>query len=315
MAAADRTPAATIAALRPDGNSPATEALLGELKEKYGPALEAVLLYGSCLRSGNHFDGLLDLYLIVDDYRNTRQNPLLAFANRILPPNVFYLEGRAENRIVRAKYAILTLSDFKRGCQNWFHPYLWGRFAQPTALLFANSPATAAAIDRCQAAAAVRFIDAVVPCLPASFTLKTLWSTGLDLSYASELRPERPGQGERLYEAGKEYYDRLADTILPRSRFRPQPAAEGKDLYTARVPEPHRRRARQAWRLRSRQGKMLSLLRLTKAAFTFQGGFDYLAWKVERHSGLKLTAPAGRRHTFITFSRALWKAWRKKGFR
>jgi hypothetical protein len=29
-------------------------------------------------------------------------------------------------------------------------------------------------------------------------------------------------------------------------------------------------------------------MRLVKAAFTFQGGADYIVWKIERHSGEKI---------------------------
>jgi hypothetical protein len=35
----------------------------------------------------------------------------------------------------------------------------------------------------------------------------------------------------------------------------------------------------------SRKGKMLSVIRLAKATTTFAGGVDYLAWKINRHSG------------------------------
>ena len=40
--------------------------------------------------------------------------------------------------------------------------------------------------------------------------------------------------------------------------------------------------------LRRLAGKLLSALRLAKAAFTFQGGADYIVWKIERHSGKKI---------------------------
>ena len=42
------------------------------------------------------------------------------------------------------------------------------------------------------------------------------------------------------------------------------------------------------WKKRRGQGKRLSVLRLIKAAFTFRGGADYLAWKIERHSGVEV---------------------------
>ena len=34
-----------------------------------------------------------------------------------------------------------------------------------------------------------------------------------------------------------------------------------------------------------RRGKYLSVIRLAKASFTYAGGIDYLAWKINRHAG------------------------------
>ncbi len=41
------------------------------------------------------------------------------------------------------------------------------------------------------------------------------------------------------------------------------------------------------WPYRRFTGKLWSVARLLKAAFTFTGGADYIAWKIERHSGQK----------------------------
>ncbi|MCC2659180.1 MAG: hypothetical protein K0Q76_4288, partial [Panacagrimonas sp.] len=47
-------------------------------------------------------------------------------------------------------------------------------------------------------------------------------------------------------------------------------------------------------------GKPLNVLRLLKAACTFDGAADYAAWKVERHSGVKLElSPWQRRHPLL----------------
>ena len=35
-------------------------------------------------------------------------------------------------------------------------------------------------------------------------------------------------------------------------------------------------------------GKLLSVLRLMKASITFANGVDYIAWKIERHTGEKI---------------------------
>jgi len=40
-----------------------------------------------------------------------------------------------------------------------------------------------------------------------------------------------------------------------------------------------------SWFRRRAEGKMLSIIRLAKASFTFAGGADYIAWKINRHAG------------------------------
>jgi hypothetical protein len=58
--------------------------------------------------------------------------------------------------------------------------------------------------------------------------------------------------------------------------------------------------AQRAWASRRRRGKLLSVLRLLKAAFTFAAGADYLAWKISRHSGVEVKLkPWQRRHPIL----------------
>ena len=111
--------------------------------------IQAVLFYGSCLRSGDDRGGMIDLYVIVDRYRTAYRSWGLALLNRVLPPNVFYLEVNGEGRAVRAKYAVLSMADLERGTsRRWFHSYIWGRFAQPTAVLYARTPEAAERVHR-----------------------------------------------------------------------------------------------------------------------------------------------------------------------
>jgi hypothetical protein len=120
--------------------SPAIHTLADTLLDTYAGAVQAILFYGSCLRTGEDRGGLVDLYVLVDSYLAAYRRPILAALNKLLPPNVFYLEVPYEDRMVRAKYAILSLTDFKCGTSTrWFHSYIWGRFAQPVGLLYARN--------------------------------------------------------------------------------------------------------------------------------------------------------------------------------
>jgi hypothetical protein len=61
---------------------------------RYGDAAQAILFYGSCLRQRELGGLMLDFYLIVSDYREAYGRGWLAFANRMIPPNVFPFEHR-----------------------------------------------------------------------------------------------------------------------------------------------------------------------------------------------------------------------------
>ena len=169
--------------------SPAVNTLIDEILKRHGEAAKAILFYGSCLRTGDDLDGLVDLYLLVDDYRRANKNRFQAALNVLLPPNVYYLEKKFRGHTVRTKYAVLSMADFIKGTSmGWFHSYLWGRFCQPTALLFACSDGVAQQVFECFAQAGLTFVRRVLPEISPDFTARQLWGRGFTLSYGAELR-------------------------------------------------------------------------------------------------------------------------------
>jgi hypothetical protein len=91
---------------------------------------------------------------------------------------------------------------------------------------------------------------------------------------------------------------------------------ESRLLYHVDIPQHTRRLSRRGWLLRRLQGKILSLLRLIKAAFTFQGGADYIIWKLERHTGIPIeVTPEMRRHPLIYGWGLMWRLYRRGVFR
>jgi len=282
------------------------------LSSRY-PGTRAVLFYGSCLERRNVYDGLVDLYVLVEDYRRAYRSRLLAVANRLLPPNVFYLAADAPRGPIRVKYAVMELDHFLRATSpRWFHSYFWGRFSQPSVILAADDEARPL-VERALGQAVCTFLTRVVPVVPEEGTVKTLWQQGLRLSYQAELRPESSARLERLWLSAADYFQAVTRAA---AKALPFPFALTGDRYHARVPEAVRRRERRRWRLRRLQGKGLSVLRLMKAAFTFQGGVDYALWKIERHRGLRLeVSPFFRRHPFLALLFVGWKALRAGGVR
>ncbi len=288
------------------------------LAKKYGQAVQGILLYGSCLRAGTDKDGLVDCYVIVDQYASVYPSTWLALLNRWLPPNVFYGEVNLEERIVRMKYAVLSLEDFEQGVNpKWFHSYFWGRFAQPTAVMACPSQAMSQRIISGLERAVLTFLGNVVPQMPQQFSAKDAWSIGLALSYAAELRAESKGRIATLWDSNRAYYEQVAHATFS-AHFPKIKVIQRNDttMYEIEYSRWAHTKNRIAWTVRKVQGKMLSVLRLLKAAFTFQGGADYLIWKIERHSGVKIElTPAQRRHPIWAGLTTFWRLYRKGAFR
>lgn len=297
--------------------APVVHLLAEAVRDRHGAAVQAVLFYGSCLRSGDDRGGMVDLYVIVDRYRAAYGSWGLPLLNWMLPPNVFYLEVKGADRVVRSKYAVLSMDDFEHGTsRRWFHSYIWGRFAQPTAVLYARTPEAAARVHAALAQAVVTFLGRTIPCMAGPFSARELWLRGLTLSYRAELRAERPGKLAGLYHAAPDYYGRVTDAALPRLPFAVARAEGDPPRYDARLSAARRAACRAAWGIRSVQGKLLHLLRLLKGAFTFAGGLDYLLWKIERHTGVTVEVPARlKSHPILALCVLSWKLYRRGGFR
>lgn len=288
------------------------------LAKKYGQAVQGILLYGSCLRAGTDQDGLVDCYVIVDEYASVYPSAWLALLNRWLPPNVFYGEVNLEERIIRMKYAVLSIEDFERSVTpKWFHSYFWGRFAQPTAVMACPSQAMNQRIISGLGRAVLTFLGNVVPQMPQQFSAKDAWSIGLALSYGAELRAESKGRITTLWDSSQAYYEQVAHVTFS-AHFPKIKIIQRHDItmYEIEFSMVGYTKNRLAWTVRKVQGKILSILRLMKAAFTFQGGADYLIWKIERHSGVKIElTPAQRRHPIWAGLTTFWRLYRQGAFR
>ncbi len=238
------------------------------------PGARAVLFYGSCLREAQ-LDGLmLDFYLIVADYRAAYPARWLGFANRLIPPNVFPFAHHG----LSAKYAVLSEADFHRLCgPETRNVSVWARFAQPSRLVWS-----------CDEAASERAIAAVARAAPTLLGAAEAidgeapldwWRRAFSLTYSAELRAERGGRAASVVDADPERYTRFSQAAIAAIAI----GARGG-----------------GWARRRIEGKALSVLRLLKATFTFAGGIDYLAWKVNRHAGTQIViAPWQRRHPIL----------------
>lgn len=287
------------------------------LLERYGDVVVAVFAYGSCFRNRTD-EGLVDLCVLVDDYRSLPGPLWQQWLYRILPPTVFYLETSYGGRLLRAKYIVISSADFERGTSpRCFHSYLWGRFAQPTGVLYVRDEHGAQQAYKALAQAVVTFVGRVVPMLASTFDTRELWQQGLLLSYGTELRPERTDAVVRLVDDSLDYYEQVTRIGIECIRLDVRPVeADRTTGYHAVIPLSTRTITGLAWRVRKVQGKALNILRLLKGLFTFQSGRDYILWKIERHSGIKAEVPAHLRgHPWLATALILGKLYRRGAYR
>ena len=298
---------------------PGATALVARLRERYGDALRAVVFYGSCLRRNEDQESLLDLYALVDDYRSVFQRRRLVWLNRLLPPNVFYLEVDSDGRTVRSKYAVLALRDLARlTSAATFEPYFWARFAQPCALVYAADAATRRTVVAALATAILTFVRRGVPLVAPRFDSRALWVTTWRATYRAELRSERPDVVETLYASAPDRYEqvtRLAVTALPYP-VACMATADGAAVFEARLSAGVCRRARAVWSLRVAHAKVRFLLRLLRNGLIFEGGVDYVLWKIQRHSGVEIDRTwRQKRHPLLALGAEAWRLYRAGAFR
>ncbi len=278
---------------------PSVQAVAEAARKAYGDGILAVLFYGSCFRSGEDRGGLVDLYLLAESYRSVHSGWLARLANRLVPPNVYHVECAFEGRRVHAKCALVTLDQFcRRSCERCRNPYFWARFSQPFGLLWVRDEEVRRRIERARIEAIRTTWRAARPLLPGRADPLAIWQRAYRETYRTELRAEKPERARQLVE-------RFADRFTALGRLLEGVACE--------VP---RRHALRTWRLRRIEGKLLSVLRLLKAAFTFRGGADYLAWKIERHSGVRVElSDWQRRHPVLASLVLGWRLYRRRAFR
>ncbi|WP_397582975.1 hypothetical protein [Sphingorhabdus sp.] len=247
---------------------------------QYGDAARAVLFYGSCLRSEQLQGEMLDFYLIVSDYEAAYGKSWRATWNRRLPPNVFPFQ---HNGLI-AKVAVLSESDF----HNLNRPAasavsVWARFAQPSRLVWCADDKARQAAVMAISGAAPTLLNAALAFAERAVDVLDLWQSGFQMTYGAELRAERKDRPSSVIAFDPERYHRLGIAALGHTHI----ANEMRGDKVVLLPDIDGRIAQEKnrWPGLRRRGKLLTIARLAKAAFTYAGGIDYLAWKINRHAG------------------------------
>ncbi|ACI53146.1 conserved hypothetical protein [Gluconacetobacter diazotrophicus PA1 5] len=292
--------------------------LIGELIQPVAPDVTAfvsrlvgdapvlgVLFYGSGLRQADP-DGILDFYVVLDRQSDWPRGGAALAANTLLPPNVEYHEWTEQGRCIRAKVAILTLSQFRALTgRATLDTTMWARFCQPVRLVWARDDQAADRILRCL----VRAVGVAAwwaACLgPEQGTAAIYWQQLFAHTYEAELRVESAGRAQVLL-AGQQ--DRYRDLLIAAWTASGLPFTQTGDVLHPLLSAATRARARRQWQVRAGMGRPLNIARLAKAAFTFAGGAGYIAWKIRRHSGFDLKIPPfAARHPLLCLPWLLWK--------
>jgi hypothetical protein len=242
---------------------PAISGLADHLRAQH-KGVEAVLAYGSALRDERLEDTLVDFYVLTKDLQGVSSSAVSRFFCDIIPPNVYYAEASINGTTCRCKYAVLPIDLLARCVSaDVANPYFWIRFSQPMRLVWvAHESQRRRVMDIIGASIETAYANAtkLTPESPAT----SQWTRLFEQTYRTELRPESPSRAADIVGRQQAYFETISAFASP-----------------VRVSSA-------SWLARRWQGKLLSIARLLKAAFTFQAGADYAAWKIRRHSGVDI---------------------------
>lgn len=280
--------------------------LTEKIKHEFGDSLCGIILYGSCLRTHTFHEGVIDLYVIVNSYKSAYKKTYFRALNSFLPPNVFYFESDYEENKIRAKYAVISFEDLKKGIRNWFHSYIWSRFAQPAHLIYTRDDDTRQRLHALFAESVIVFLKKTIPALgPGRFDTEAIWENGLSLTYAAELRPEQKNRASFITKQSMNDFIRLTQHAAPALHefIQQMPGS----FYQCNTTSRDKNVCLLQWRLRRWQGHIFSVFRLMKAVFTFKDCVDYAAWKIKRHTGISIkVTPVLQKHPILFGFTILW---------
>ena len=150
----------------------------------------------------------------------------MRWLNRLVPPNVYYVETDHAGGRVRAKYALVSLAQLERL-----------RRARHAAIPI-SGPGSPSRPDCCGRAtprwrprskrvlvqAILTTDQAVRPLVGAGADAVTLWSRALSESYRTELRAEKPGRASLIVAGDLERYRRVTARLGGSAARRRRPA-------------------------------------------------------------------------------------------
>ncbi|NND50564.1 MAG: hypothetical protein HKN60_09965 [Rhizobiales bacterium] len=263
------------------------------------PGAQAVLFYGSNLRTGS-LEGVLDYYVLLDGE-----------AERGVWPRVSYHEREIAGHPLRAKVATMSMAKFTEAAAGeLLDTTIWARFVQPCALVWhAGSngvEATSGAITAASCTAAR--LAAVLG--PQRGGEDDFWMALFEATYRAEFRIETASRARSILDLNRGHFAGLLPVALEAAGI---PFEQIDDRIAPQIDQAERSRIRRWWARRRRMGKPINLLRLLRAARTFEGASHYAAWKIERHTGVPVEiTPFREKHPVLAAPGVMLSVWRKR---
>ena len=137
------------------------------------------------------------------------------------------------------------------------------------------------------AGAAPTLLNAALAHMAHDDSIIDLWELGFAMTYSAELRAERSDRPASVVQFDPDRYRAFGKAALLHTPILNELRADGS-VHLLPDPEARALAERERWPALRRRGKMLTVARLAKAAFTYSGGIDYLAWKINRHAGTQI---------------------------
>jgi len=291
----------------------AAKAMGEHLAARIGAPVLAILFYGSCLRTGDD-TGLMDFYILVDSPRGYDGRAVARLAHRLVPPHVRYFKTVCAGKPVQAKLSIMTMARFAALCRpEALDISIWARFTQPCAIVYARDQCARDRIHSAIRQAVITAINWAVVFGPREGRAQDFWKSLFRATYGAELRIDEPGRADKIVDLDAKHYQRLFLPALAAAGITPVRVADKR--YD--VPLSRRRRRAQKWQWLGRVmvSKSINLARIIKGAVTFEGRADYVAWKLQRRTGVALElTPWQRAHPLLSAPRILAQLWRKGAF-
>ncbi len=265
-------------------------------------AAEAVLFYGSALRSGL-LDGVLDFYVLT---AGVQAGGMRGAVERRLWPQIRFERHHAPAGALHAKVAVMPLPTFARAAAGGsLDTTVWTRFAQPCRVVFARTPEVLARVEAALADAASTASGFAAVLGPERGVARAYWSALFRGTYAAEWRVEPPGREAQLLDAARARWDALLPLAWSAAQV---PFVVQDDLLVVRLPAARGRALRRAWAQRRFWGRPLNAARLVKAAITAPGAAAYAAGKLARHTDVAVAVtPWRERHPLLAALPVLWR--------